>query len=70
MPRARKKRDPNAPKVPLTAYMFFCRENREKVKELHPNFSFGEFGKELGRLWKQSDSSVRDVTNLSSPPYI
>jgi len=61
MPRAnKKKKDPNAPKGPLTAYMLFCGDYREKVKRDNPNISFGQVGKELGRLWKEADAAEKD----------
>lgn len=35
------KKDPNAPKRPLSAYMYFSQENRSTVKEENPDASFG-----------------------------
>jgi hypothetical protein len=37
----RKKKDPNAPKRGLSAYMFFANDNRDKVREENPGISFG-----------------------------
>jgi len=58
MPRTqqtkKKKKDPNAPKKPLTAYMLFSNQMREKVKQDNPNITFPDVGKELGRLWKET----------------
>jgi len=56
MPKAaakkeKKKKDPNAPKRPLAPYMFYCKEQREKVKASQPDISFGEIGKVLGQQW-------------------
>ncbi|GKZ18797.1 non-histone chromosomal protein 6 [Aspergillus brasiliensis] len=48
----RRKKDPNAPKRGLSAYMFFANENREKVREENPGISFGQVGKMLGERWK------------------
>lgn len=36
------KKDPNAPKRGLSAYMFFSQDAREKVKTENPSASFGE----------------------------
>lgn len=47
----KKKKDPNAPKQPLSAYFLFSQEERNKVKGEHPNFSICEIAKELGRRW-------------------
>lgn len=49
------KKDPNAPKKPCGAYMFFCKETRESVKEEHPDWSVTQIGKRLGELWKLVD---------------
>ncbi|KAL4785689.1 high mobility group box domain-containing protein [Aspergillus varians] len=51
-PTARKKKDPNAPKRGLSAYMFFANDNREKVREDNPGITFGQVGKMLGEKWK------------------
>lgn len=48
----RKKKDPNAPKRGLSAYMFFANENREKVRAENPGIKFGDVGKILGEKWK------------------
>ncbi|KAL2222860.1 nucleosome binding protein [Thermoascus aurantiacus ATCC 26904] len=48
----KKKKDPNAPKRGLSAYMFFANEMRETVREENPGISFGQVGKILGERWK------------------
>lgn len=35
------KKDPNAPKKPVSAYLLFCEEWREKVRAEHTEASFG-----------------------------
>ena len=45
----KKKKDPNAPKQPLSAYFIFSSEERLKVKNEHPSYSICEVAKELGR---------------------
>ncbi|KAI0030846.1 high mobility group box domain-containing protein, partial [Vararia minispora EC-137] len=47
------KKDKNAPKRALSAYMFFSQEWRERVKTENPDASFGEVGKLLGQRWKE-----------------
>jgi len=37
----KKKKDPNAPKRGLSAYMFFANDMRETVREENPGISFG-----------------------------
>lgn len=48
----RKKKDPEAPKRSLSAYMFFANENRDVVRSENPGISFGQVGKLLGEKWK------------------
>jgi len=55
----KKKKDPNAPKRGLSAYMFFANEQRENVRDEHPGISFGQVGKELGSRWKGLDEKQR-----------
>ncbi|PYH45440.1 high-mobility group nucleosome-binding protein [Aspergillus saccharolyticus JOP 1030-1] len=55
----RKKKDPNAPKRGLSAYMFFANDNRDKVREENPGISFGQVGKMLGERWKALSDSER-----------
>lgn len=49
---SRKKKDPNAPKRSLSAYMFFANENRDIVRAENPGITFGQVGKMLGDKWK------------------
>lgn len=34
-------------------YINFCKMERSKLKKNKPDMSFGEQGKELGRMWKE-----------------
>lgn len=58
----KKKKDPNAPKRGLSAYMFFANDNRDKVREENPGIKFGEVGKLLGERWKE-------LTEKEKAPY-
>eukprot|EP00005_Dracoamoeba_jomungandri_P006114 CAMPEP_0174251592 /NCGR_PEP_ID=MMETSP0439-20130205/1359_1 /TAXON_ID=0 /ORGANISM="Stereomyxa ramosa, Strain Chinc5" /LENGTH=314 /DNA_ID=CAMNT_0015331935 /DNA_START=27 /DNA_END=971 /DNA_ORIENTATION=+ len=54
MPRKQKKiKDPNLPKRPLSAYLFFCQEKRGELKEQQPDKSFTELAKLLGEKWRE-----------------
>ncbi|KAH6646689.1 nucleosome binding protein [Truncatella angustata] len=53
------KRDPNAPKRGLSAYMFFANEQRENVRDENPGISFGQVGKILGERWKALNDKQR-----------
>ncbi|XP_051947385.1 high mobility group protein B2b [Xyrauchen texanus] len=55
----RKKKDPNAPKRPPSAFFVFCAEYRPSVKSEHPNLSIGETAKKLGELWSKQSSKDR-----------
>ncbi|CAI4969425.1 BTE_HP_G0085470.mRNA.1.CDS.1 [Saccharomyces cerevisiae] len=48
----RRKKDPNAPKRGLSAYMFFANENRDIVRSENPDVTFGQVGRILGEKWK------------------
>lgn len=48
----RRKKDPNAPKRALSAYMFFANENRDIVRSENPDVTFGQVGRILGERWK------------------
>ncbi|GAA5930695.1 non-histone chromosomal protein 6 [Sporobolomyces koalae] len=53
------KKDPNAPKRPLSAYMHFSQAKRAEVREENPDVSFGEIGRLLGAKWKEADAEER-----------
>ena len=51
----KQKKDPNAPKQPLSAYMLWLQENRPNIKKKYPGLSLGETGRKAGELWKALD---------------
>ncbi|CAJ1053938.1 high mobility group protein B2a [Xyrichtys novacula] len=54
--KGKKKKDPNAPKRPPSAFFVFCSDHRPKIKEDNPGIAIGDIAKKLGELWsKQSD---------------
>ncbi|PVI07327.1 hypothetical protein DM02DRAFT_512695 [Periconia macrospinosa] len=55
----KKKKDPNAPKRGLSAYMFFANDQRDKVREENPGIKFGDVGKMLGEKWKTLSDKQR-----------
>merc|ERR1712037_1048742 len=55
----KKKKDPSAPKQPLSAYFIFSSEERLKVKGEHPSHSICEVAKELGRRWADMAPEVK-----------
>jgi hypothetical protein len=57
-PRAgRSKKDPNAPKRPLSAYMFFSQDWRERIKAENPDAGFG-----MSFFFKRSLTELRVYT--------
>ncbi|EEB08448.1 high-mobility group non-histone chromatin protein [Schizosaccharomyces japonicus yFS275] len=65
MPKAARKtrrKDPNAPKRNMSAFMFFSMSNREKIKEENPEATFGQIGSLLGKKWKT-------LTAVEKEPY-
>jgi hypothetical protein len=48
--KGRAKKDPSAPKKPLSAFMFFSSKNRNRIKEENPGVSFGITGLTQVRL--------------------
>lgn len=46
------KKDPNAPKKPLSAYMLWLQETRPSLKKKYPGASITELSKKAGEAWK------------------
>jgi len=58
--RKRKRtKDPNAPKRALSAFFWFCNDERSKVKDKNPDWTVGEVAKELGRRWADVTSEAK-----------
>jgi hypothetical protein len=49
---ARQKKDVNAPKRPLSAYIIYCQEQRESLKKKNPDMKATELTSQLGSMWK------------------
>ncbi|KAK7604900.1 hypothetical protein V9T40_006086 [Parthenolecanium corni] len=60
---SRKKRkqmkDPNAPKRSLSAFFWFCNDERGQVKANNPDYGVGDIAKELGRKWADAEPHVK-----------
>lgn len=57
----KRKKDPNAPKRNMSAYMFFSTGMRPTVKKAHPEASFGEIAKLLSAQFKTLTAKERKV---------
>jgi len=55
----RAKKDKDAPKKPLSGYLFFSTEVRGKIKDANPDFGFGDITKEISRQWKTLSATQR-----------
>ena len=53
------KKDKNAPKGAKNAYILFCADNRDQVKEENPEMKATEIISELARLWKDADEDMK-----------
>jgi high mobility group protein B1 len=52
-------KDPNAPKRSLSAFFWFCHDERNKVKAANPEYGVGDIAKELGRKWSDCDPETK-----------
>jgi len=57
----RAKKDPNAPKKPSGAYIFFCNDKRAEVKKANPEYGVAESCRELGAMWKAASDEDKQV---------
>jgi HMG (high mobility group) box len=57
--RKKKKRDPNAPKRPRSAYILFCSHQREAVKAQQPGAKPSDLMRALGALWKSMNDDQK-----------
>lgn len=56
---SKRKRDPDAPKRPMSAYFSFANKIRGKIKSENPNCSNGEISKILSAMWKEIPEDER-----------
>ncbi|KAG0092260.1 Non-histone chromosomal protein 6 [Podila epicladia] len=52
-------KDSNAPKRPLSAYMLYCADARDKVKEENPGAPMTGITRILGRQWREPPDDVK-----------
>lgn len=57
------KKDPAAPKRPLTAFLCFSQKMRPGIQEKNPGWRIAEMSQELGRMWREMSEEERQ-------PYI
>ena len=59
--KVKKIKDANAPKRFLTAYMQFCLDTRQSLRDSNPEVSFSAMAQQLGELWKALDEGKKKV---------
>lgn len=57
-------KDENAPRQPLTGYVRFLNERREKVRAENPNLTFSEITKLLGAEWSKLPAQEKQVISI------
>jgi len=57
--KRKRTKDPNAPKRALSAFFWFCNDERPRVKEHMNDATVGEVAKELGRRWNDCTEDVK-----------
>ena len=63
MKKARKPKDPNAPKRPASSYLLFQNEVRQELKAKNPTLPNNELLGLIAKMWKDMPKSERDVCN-------
>ncbi len=65
--KAKKEKDPDAPKKPQTSYFLFMNAKRAEVKLADPTLSFGAMTKKLTEMWKSlSDEERKTYEDLAA----
>ena len=57
--RRKKKRDPNEPSKPVSAYALFFRDSQANIKSHNPNLTFGDVSKMVASLWDSLDADSK-----------
>lgn len=59
-------KDPNAPKRPMTAYIIFSTEVRQKLHSDQPEMGFVELMRHIGGLWNNLPQAEKQVCTYAS----
>lgn len=59
----KKNKDPNAPKQPCTAYIFYSNTTRDRVREANPELSYNDIMKLIGQNFKALSPEERAPWN-------
>ncbi|EOD41706.1 hypothetical protein EMIHUDRAFT_49282, partial [Emiliania huxleyi CCMP1516] len=55
----KKKKDKDAPKRGMSAYMLWMNANRPRLKEEHPDAKVTDIGRIAGAKWKEMDAEAK-----------
>lgn len=73
MPKSKKQKDPNRPKRPLTAFMYYSGARRGKIRAERPEMSMIEISKVVGDEWKnlstESKQTYHDQAGVAHEAY-
>ncbi|KAI6059780.1 TOX high mobility group box family member 4 [Aix galericulata] len=61
MEKQKKKKDPNEPQKPLSAYALFFRDTQAAIKGQNPNATFGEVSKIVASMWDSLGEEQKQV---------
>lgn len=59
--KGRKKKDPNEPQKPVSAYALFFRDTQAAIKGQNPSASFGEVSKIVASMWDSLAEEQKQV---------
>ena len=62
----KKRKDPKAPKKPLTSYLYFCQDQRDCICKEYPDLKMTDLSKKFGELWKNLSDKKRQKYNEMS----
>ncbi|XP_047497917.1 high mobility group protein DSP1-like isoform X2 [Penaeus chinensis] len=57
--KRRNRKDPNAPKRALSAFFWFCNDERAKVRAANPDMGVGDVAKQLGAAWSNTPPEAK-----------
>ncbi|CAH1270377.1 TOX3 [Branchiostoma lanceolatum] len=60
-PKKRRKKDPNEPQKPVSAYALFFRDTQAAIKGQNPNATFGEVSKIVASMWDSLGEEQKQV---------
>ncbi|KAM8839091.1 TOX high mobility group box family member 4-B [Synchiropus picturatus] len=72
--KGKKKKDPNEPQKPVSAYALFFRDTQAAIKGQNPNASFGEVSKIVASMWDSLAEEQKQVykrkTEMAKKEYL